>query len=139
MLEKNISIVLHTVHTTIKITSHISIQRNTEECRMPFPQTQGRKSKSQRPLFTPFSILDIESDYKPGRDIQKIKEVRPAEILQQIHYDPVKNSIALFLSEFLSRTIREPEANPVFLNFYINQSNFLISLKTGKRIFIFVF
>lgn len=139
MLEKTLGIVLHTVAYNDK--NHIAHLYTEKYGRMSYaiPQTQGRKSKSQRPLFTPFSILDIESDYKPGRDIQKIKEVRPAEILQQIHYDPVKNSIALFLSEFLSRTIREPEANPVFLNFYINQSNFLISLKTGKRIFIFVF
>ena len=139
MLEKTLGIVLHTVAYNDK--NHIAHLYTEKYGRMAYaiPQTQGRKSKSQRPLFTPFSILDIESDYKPGRDIQKIKEVRLAEILQQIHYDPVKNSIALFLSEFLSRTIREPEANPVFLNFYINRSNFLISSKTGKRIFTFAF
>lgn len=100
MLEKTLGIVLHTVAYNDK--NHIAHLYTEKYGRMSYaiPQTQGRKSKSQRPLFTPFSILDIESDYKPGRDIQKIKEVRPAEILQQIHYDPVKNSIALFYPNF---------------------------------------
>ena len=135
MLEKTLGIVLHTVAYNDK--NHIAHLYTEKYGRMSYaiPQTQGRKSKSQRPLFTPFSILDIESDYKPGRDIQKIKEVRPAEILQQIHYDPVKNSIALFLSEFLSRTIREPEANPVFFEFLHQSIKFLDIIEDGKANF----
>lgn len=135
MLEKTLGIVLHTVAYNDK--NHIAHLYTEKYGRMAYaiPQTQGRKSKSQRPLFTPFSILDIESDYKPGRDIQKIKEVRLAEILQQIHYDPVKNSIALFLSEFLSRTIREPEANPVFFEFLHQSIKFLDIIEDGKANF----
>ena len=135
MLKKTLGIVLHTVAYNDK--NHIAHLYTEKYGRMSYaiPQTQGRKSKSQRPLFTPFSILDIESDYKPGRDIQKIKEVRPAEILQQIHYDPVKNSIALFLSEFLSRTIREPEANSVFFEFLHQSIKFLDFIEDGKANF----
>lgn len=135
MLEKTLGIVLYTVAYNDKI--HIAHLYTEKYGRTAYaiPQSQGRKSRLQRPLFFPFSILDIESDYKNQRDIQKIKEVRPGEILQRIHYDPIKNAIALFLSEILSRVIHEPEANPVFFNFLYQSIKFLDITENGKANF----
>ena len=135
MLEKTLGIVLHSVAYSDK---NAIVHLYTEKygrISYALPQSQGLKSKLQRPLFMPFSILDIESEYKPGRDIQKIKEVRPAEILQQLHYDPVKNAITLFLSEFLSRVIREPEANPTFFEFLLQSIRLLDIIEEGKANF----
>lgn len=135
MLEKTLGIVLHSVAYSDKTAIVHLYTEKYGRITYALPQSQGRKSKLQRPLFTPFAVLDIESDYKPGRDIQKIKEVRPAEILQQLHYDPVKNAITLFLSEFLSRTIREPEANSAFFEFLLQSIRLLDIIEDGKANF----
>lgn len=135
MLEKTLGIVLYTIAYNDK--NHIAHLYTEKYGRTAYalPQSQGKKNKMQRPLFFPFSILDIESDHKAQRDIQRIKEVRPAEILQRIHFDPVKNSIALFLSEFLSRAIHEPEANPNFFKFLYQSIKLLDVIEDGKANF----
>lgn len=135
MLEKTLGIVLHSVAYSDKTSIVHLYTEKYGRIAYALPQSQGRKSRLQRPLFMPFAIVDIESDYKPGRDIQKIKEVRPAEILQHIHYDPVKNAITLFLSEFLSRAIREPESNPVFFEFLLQSIRLLDIIEDGKANF----
>ena len=79
------------------------------------PNAKGKKSKLSRSLFMPLTVLNLEVEHLPTRDIHKIAEASVSEINLSIISDPVKSAIAIFLSEFLSKTIREPEPNiPLF-------------------------
>lgn len=98
-------------------------------------QPVGKKSRFPRTLFSPFSILEMEVEHRPGREIQRIKEARPQIVLQNLHYDPVKSAITLFLSEIMARLIRMPEPNRPFYHFLTNAIQQLDLLEEGKANF----
>ena len=98
-------------------------------------QSAGKKARLQRTLFSPFSILEMEVEHKPGREIQRIKEARPEIILQNLHYDPVKSAVTLFLTEILARLVHIPEPNPPFYRFLTNAIQQLDLIEEGKANF----
>ena len=58
-------------------------------------------------LMQPLSLIDIVIDFRSNRTFQYIQESSPLVLLNNIPYHPIKNSIALFLSEVLYKTFRE--------------------------------
>lgn len=79
------------------------------------PVSRSRKSKVSGALFLPLALIEFESDYRPNVSIHRMKEVKALHVFQSLPYDPYKSSIALFLSEFLYRVLREEAENvPLF-------------------------
>ena len=70
---------------------------------------RGRKSVVSRALFIPLSVLEMEVEHSLKRDLHRIKETRICFPVNNIGCDPVKNALALFLSEVLFRVIRDTE------------------------------
>lgn len=135
MLERTRGIVLHTVAYSDKMSI---VQVYTERFgRVAYllPLSQGRRSRMLRPLFRPFSFLEIDSERSAGQDIFRIKDVRQVEVRQHLHYDPVKNAVVLFLAEILSRLFREPESNPLFFDFLCRSIQLFDILEEGKANF----
>jgi DNA repair protein RecO (recombination protein O) len=58
----------------------------------------------------------MEVDHQASRNIQRIKECRIEFIRNSILSDMVKSSITIFLSEFLSRILKE-DTNPSLFNY----------------------
>ncbi|RZK34649.1 MAG: DNA repair protein RecO [Hymenobacter sp.] len=67
-------------------------------------------------LFQPLTLLELVA-YVPrnGSDLTRLSEFRCAEPFRSLPYDVRKSSVALFLSEVLSKAVREEEENlPLF-------------------------
>ncbi len=111
MLHKTKGIVLHTLPYNDK---YLILNIYTE-CfgRVSYMASNTRRKKSKIPhsLFIPLSILDMEVEHLNNRDIQRIKEAKTSCQLTQMRFDPIKNTIAMFISEVLYRVIQEKEAN----------------------------
>jgi DNA repair protein RecO (recombination protein O) len=75
------------------------------------------KSRVNPSHFEVLSLLDIELYRKESRSIQNLKEVRSCLVFYHIRSDIRKSTIALFLAEFLYRTLREEESNPSLFNY----------------------
>ena len=73
---------------------------------------RSKKSPLVKSLFIPLSVLDLEVEHLNKREIHRIKEARVCLPLQEILCDPIKNVLALFLSEFLFRVVKETEPDP---------------------------
>lgn len=68
------------------------------------------KVKTRRAgLLQVASLLDIVAEHKPGRQLQHIREFQPAFIYQSLQEEIVKNSIAVFSVELLSRFLPQEE------------------------------
>jgi DNA repair protein RecO (recombination protein O) len=66
-------------------------------------------------LFQPFTMLELVAYTSRTGGITRLSEFRCAESFSSIPYDVRKSSVALFLSEVLSRTVLEEEENvPLF-------------------------
>jgi DNA repair protein RecO (recombination protein O) len=72
-----------------------------------------KKSICRAAFIQPLSIVEMDVTHMPGKDIQRIKEMRMEHQFTGIPFNPVKNSLALFLSEILFRTLRQtgPDEN----------------------------
>jgi DNA repair protein RecO (recombination protein O) len=79
--------------------------------------SRGKRTKVSHALLSPLSILDMEVEHLNNRDIHRIKEARTGYPLLQLCRHPVKNAIALFLSEVLYRIIQERESNPPLFDY----------------------
>ncbi|HTN46093.1 MAG TPA: DNA repair protein RecO [Flavipsychrobacter sp.] len=67
-----------------------------------------RKSKKNSTgLLQPSLLLELETDYKPHKNLQRLRGFHPAFIYQSIQENVVKNSIAIFCAEVLLRLLPE--------------------------------
>ncbi len=87
--------------------------------------THGKKAVVRAAHLQPLSIVEIDIVHLPGQDIQKIKDLRMEYVFRSIPFDPVKNSIALFIAEMLSKTLRQPEEDEPLFEFLIDSIRLL--------------
>ncbi|MFC2319406.1 MAG: DNA repair protein RecO [Segatella oulorum] len=73
------------------------------------------KGAMKKQYFQPFTLLEVEFDYRPKNDLQHLKSVGLAIPLSSIPFDAYKLSITLFLSEFTLHVVHhEPVNEPLF-------------------------
>ncbi len=130
MIQKTKGIVLH--YIKYGDTSIIAYIYTEVFGRQAFIVNGVRKKSSKIRLnqFQPLSVLELDVYYKPGRDIQRIKELRNSLLLQTVHDNIVKSSIALFIAEIMYKTLREIEPNKPLFDFIYNSIH-ILDRKTG--------
>lgn len=95
----------------------------------------GKKSKFPPSFFLPLTLLDMDIYYKPGRDIQRIKEINCNYHFHTIPFQVNKSTIALFISEILYKTLKEEEANQGLFDFLLNAIQLLDLKESGIQNF----
>lgn len=77
--------------------------------------SRAKRAAVRHTLFQPPAILHIEWTDRPRAELQRPTAVQSAFPFSSIPYDPYKNAMALFLSEFLYYAIKsEPDARSLF-------------------------
>jgi len=99
----------------------------------------GKKSSLKSALFLPLSIVEITAIHQPGKDIQQLKDVRIEYALNGISSDPAKNAIALFLTELLHKTLKQPEADETVFDFIKQAIQLLNEIDKGIANFHLIF
>jgi DNA repair protein RecO (recombination protein O) len=129
MLHKTRGIALHSIkYGETSIIAHVY----TEEFGRQSYMVKGayrKKTSVSASLFYPLNLLEMEVYFKPGSNLQKIKEAQNNPIYKLIPFDPQKKAIVVFLSEVLYRTLREEESSPRLFNFIFNSLQ-ILDLKT---------
>jgi DNA repair protein RecO (recombination protein O) len=72
---------------------------------------RSEKSKTKAALLQVMSMLDMEVYHHEHRNLNRIKEMRPAYVFSSLLFDPLKSSLGLFMMEVLNKCIHEEEAN----------------------------
>lgn len=117
MLYKTRGLVLNTINYNDK---YILAQVFTEffgRVTYMVSKTKSKGSKVPRSLFSPLAILDMEVEHQVSRDIQRVREARYDIHLYSIASDLGKTSMAFFLSEFLSRVLRDTNDSKLLFEF----------------------
>jgi DNA repair protein RecO (recombination protein O) len=99
----------------------------------------GKKSSLKSALFLPLSIIEITAIHQPGKDIQQLKDARIEYALNSISNDPSKNAIALFLTELLHKTLKQPEADETVFDFIKQAIQLLNEIDKGIANFHLIF
>lgn len=83
------------------------------------------RSRSKHHILQPLYLLDLEISHQTKRNIRNIKQHSICVPFSTIPYDFVKNSIALFLSEVLYKTLQEEEENNGLFQFLFHSIQLL--------------
>jgi len=86
-------------------------------------RTSSKKGSGKANLFQPGAILDLTAYHNELHHLQRLREFKWGHLYQHIFFDVVKNSVALFMVELLSKTLKQPEANPDL--FYFAEDAFM--------------
>ena len=131
MYEKLKGIVLNTIRYSDKhnIVHIYTDGRGLMSFAVPLGKTQAARMRNA--MLMPLSLIDLEASVRSGRDLSMLREVRRNYPLATLYSNPVKNAIALFISELLTHVIQEPEGN-VYLFSYIEQSVKLLEELPGQ-------
>ena len=120
MLEKTQGIVLRTLkYNDESVIVDIYTANNGAQgfiVRLP----RSRKSPVRSVLLRPLSILNLEYDYRPQRALQFLKNMQVAEPYHSLPYEPMKETVALFLSEFLYHALRSEQRNEPLFDYIVN-------------------
>jgi DNA repair protein RecO (recombination protein O) len=74
-------------------------------------------ARIQLVLFQPLTLLDLVVYHNRKSEIHRIREIKCPTPYGSIPYDMRKTSLALFLSEFLGKLLREEEENSPMFDF----------------------
>lgn len=99
------------------------------------PKKGGKKSKLKPSLFFPLSLLQLEVEHLPLREIQRLKDAERLTPLHDVCTDVVKTSVVFFVSEFLSKVLRETHENELVFDFLRNSVETLEELRRGTANF----
>ncbi len=139
MLHKTRGIVIHSVGYS---DVYSIVQVYTEEFgRVSYltSRAKGKKTKMQKSLFHPLSVLDMEVEHFNLREVHRIKEVKAHFPVSRILFDPVKSSISIFLAEFIGKVIKDVQPNPLLFNYICHSIQVLDLLERGIANFHLVF
>jgi DNA repair protein RecO (recombination protein O) len=103
------------------------------------PRSQGKKSNLKASLFFPLSVLNLEVEHLPLRDVHRLKEAERQFPLYDLCTNMTKVSLAFFVSEFLSRVLRESDNNELTFDFVKNSVETLEAAKKGLANFHLAF
>ena len=117
MLEKTRGIVLHALRygDDSLIVSVLTLHRGTLAFLVKVPK--GRRSGVKTQLLRPLAILEMDIDYRDRLRMQRIREMHVSVPYSSLPYQPVKESLAMFLGEVLYHALRREGENPALFEF----------------------
>jgi len=86
---------------------------------------RSSKSRNQIVYFQPLSLLDLVVYEREGKNVQRIKESKPAFIFSELPFDIVKSSLAVFMTEILDKSLKGEPSNSELFAFLDNTIRFL--------------
>ncbi len=98
-----------------------------ERGRMAFlsPAGASKSSRQTAARLQPLSIIEAEASISPTRELHILSSILPLKVWKTLYYDPFKSSVAIFLSEFLMKLLREAPSEPRLWDFIANSMTIL--------------
>ncbi len=139
MLSKTRGIVLHSIPYNDRYSIIYMYTEAFGRASYMVAHSRGKKSNVSKTLFMPLSVLEMEVEHQAKRDIHRIKESKICFPLNDLCCNPVKNILALFLSEVLYRVIKETEPDSRLFDYLYNSIHLLEHTDQGIANFHLVF
>lgn len=85
---------------------------------------QTKKGMGRANLFQPGALLDMVVYHNELKNLQYIREFKWSHLYQHLYSDVIKNCVALFMIELVTRSIKQPESNAEL--FYFIEQNLIV-------------
>jgi DNA repair protein RecO (recombination protein O) len=100
---------------------------------------RSSKGRNKAALFQPLTLLDLVVYHKEKGGIQRLSEAKISHPFRSIPFEFAKSSIGLFLTEMLSKTLKEESSNPPLFHFLTDSVLWLDEATAGYENFHLVF
>lgn len=100
---------------------------------------RSSKGRNKAALFQPLTLLELVVYHKEKGGIQRLSEVKISHPFRSIPFEFAKSSIGLFLTEILSKTLKEESSNPPLFRFLTDSVLWLDEAASGYENFHLVF
>ena len=98
-----------------------------------------RKGGLHTTLLRPLNIVELVFDYRTTSSLQRIQELHIAHCYTSLPYNPTKETIALFLSEFLHNVLRSEVRNPDLYHYILYSLQWFDATSDGMANFHIAF
>lgn len=78
---------------------------------------KSKKGLTRTAYFQLLSQLQLVIAYNPNRSLHTIKETKISQLYSSLHSNISKSAIVMFLSEVLTNTLKEEEANDILFSY----------------------
>jgi len=92
---------------------------------------RSKKSQNKASLLQPLFMVDLVAYQKQSSELHRIKELKSNQVYQNIPFEIVKSSQAIFLAEVLYKSINEQESYPEMFDFIKNSLLYFDIMETG--------
>ncbi len=92
---------------------------------------RARNSRVSAGLLQLMSLIELVAYERRDRDINRLKEVRPAHIYTRLPFEVYRATIGQFMTEIAHKTISEREENPALFGFLFDTFQFLDETEQG--------
>ena len=79
-----------------------------------------KNSRISPGLLQPMSMVEMVVYHHEDKNINRIKEIKPSYLYQQIPFDAARGSIGLFVTEVAQKTLRDSDSNTQLFEFLTN-------------------
>lgn len=87
---------------------------------------KGKRAAIKPSHLLPLTLVEIEAYHQQNKNLQRIKELKCVPILNNLHFNIQKSTVALFIAEVISKTIvQENNADENLFDFLFNCIQFL--------------
>lgn len=98
-----------------------------------------RKGGLHTTLLRPLNVVELTFDHRPSQSLQRMQELHIAYCYTSLPYDPVKETVALFLSEFLHNALRSEVQNTDLYHYILYSMQWLDAARDGVANFHLAF
>lgn len=91
---------------------------------------RSSKSRFKIGYFEPLNLVELIAFHKPGRNIDRISEIKAAYPIHNIRQDIYKSSISMFMAEVLTKCITEQDKNPPLFDYLFTA---ILTLEEAKE------
>ena len=95
---------------------------------------RSQNARVRQSMVSVSSLVDLIIYHEDHKDVSRIKEVKSAYVYQAIPFDVIKGTVALFMTELISKTVKESEENPALFDFMVNS---FVALDDAKKATLF--
>lgn len=98
---------------------------------------RSKKSRFSLASIQPFSLVEIEANVKPMQSLSVLSQLQIKSPLNEIPFNIVKSSIALFIAEIILKTTEANEPNPELFAFFEASVHALDETKKPENFHLF--
>ena len=99
----------------------------------------NKKSRFRPAFLQALTLVDIDVVHSTKKDIQSIKDIQISQVFTNIPFHPIRNSLALFVSEIIYRSLQHSEPDEQLYVFLEKSIMELDSCSKGLANFHLVF